>query len=284
MSLDMRDRAAGLAAMAGCALLWSTAGLLIKVLDWNAFAIAGGRSTVAAVFIFIWLKRPKFTLSFPQIGAALAHTATMLLFVYANKHTTSANAILLQYGAPIYTAFLGYLLLGEKIRLEHFIALICVGGGMVLLLKDDLAGMSPAGDIAAIVSGVTFALYFIFMRMQKGGSPLESSLIAHTLTALIAFAVASFLPVPHIDVKSIAVIIILGVFQIGIASILLSYGIVRVSAIQGMIVAGLEPVFNPVWVFLATGELPGPSGLAGGIVILAAVTVSSIITARRKVS
>lgn len=268
--------------MAGCAFLWSTAGILIKLLDWNPFAIACGRSLVAAVFLYIWMGRRRFKVTALSLGAALALAATMLLFVFANKHTTAANAILMQYGSPIYTAFLGYFLLREKIHIEHYLALLFVAAGMVLLLKDDLGGGSPAGNIAALASGVTFSLYFILMRKQTGSSPLESNLLAHLITAALALAVALFLPAPSMSPKSVAVILALGIFQIGIANILIAYGILRVTALQGIIVAGIEPVFNPIWVFLATGEMPGPSGIAGSLVIFAAVLGSSIVTMKRK--
>jgi drug/metabolite transporter (DMT)-like permease len=137
------------------------------------------------------------------------------------------------------------------------------------------------GNITAIGSGITFAAYFVFMRMQKDGSPLESNLLAHVMTATVGFIIALFMPAPAITFKAVSAIIVLGVFQIGVAAILLSWGIKRVSAVQGSIIAGLEPVFNPLWVFLALGEKPGSNSLVGGAIIITAVVVSSVITARR---
>jgi len=157
-----------------------------------------------------------------------------------------------------------------------------VAGGMALFFMGDIGGGSMAGNLAAIAAGVTFAAYFVFMRMQKDGSPLESNLLAHAITAIVGFVVALFMPTPQFSLKAAAAIGALGVFQIGLAAVLLSWGIKRVNAIQGSIIAGLEPVFNPLWVFLALGERPGPNALAGGAVIIAAVIGSSIVTARRK--
>jgi len=281
MTSAEKDRGLGALALAATAFFWSLAGLLIKLIDWNPFAIACGRSVVAAVFLLAWMRKPKLTFSGPQIGAAIASSATMLLFIYANKATTAANAILLQYGSPIYTAILGALFLREKPKLEHWLAFVAVAGGMALFFMGNLGGGSIKGNIAAILAGVTFSAYFVFMRMQKDGSPLESNLLAHILTATIGFVIALFMPAPRITGVSIAAIVALGVFQIGMAAILLSWGIKRVSAIQGSIIAGLEPVFNPLWVFLALGEKPSPNSLAGGAIILLAVILSSIVTARR---
>ncbi|HPE88807.1 MAG TPA: EamA family transporter [Spirochaetales bacterium] len=282
MTYQQKDRGLGALALAGTAFLWSLAGLLIKLVDWNPFAIACGRSVVAAVFLLLWIRKPKFTFSMPQIGAAVASSATMFLFIYANKATTAANAILLQYGSPIFTAILGAFLLKEKPRAEHWVAFAMVAGGMALFFMGDIGGGSMAGNLAAIAAGVTFAAYFVFMRMQKDGSPLESNLLAHVITAIVGFVVALFMPAPQFSLKAAAAIGALGVFQIGLAAVLLSWGIKRVNAIQGSIIAGLEPVFNPLWVFLALGERPGPNALAGGAVIIAAVIGSSVVTARRK--
>jgi len=277
-----KDRGLGALALSGTAFFWSLAGLLIKLVDWNPFAIACGRSLVAAVFLLIWIRKPKFTFSGAQIGAALASTSTMLLFIYANKATTSANAILLQYGAPIYTAILGAIFLKEKPKAEHWLAFVAVAVGMTLFFMGDIGGGGLAGNIAGVASGLTFAAYLVFMRMQKDGSPLESNLLAHILTATIGLIVALFLPAPRITGTALLAIGALGVFQIGVAAILLSWAIKRVSAIQGSIISGLEPVFNPLWVFLVLGEKPAPNALAGGAIIITAVVVSSLVTARRE--
>jgi drug/metabolite transporter (DMT)-like permease len=267
--------------MAGCALLWSLAGLFIKLLDWNPFAIACGRSAIAAVFIFVWLRRPRFTFSLPQILAAMAYSATMLLFVYANKATTSANAILLQYGEPVYVAIIGSFLLKERPKAEHWIAFAFVALGMGLFFAGGLGGGSALGNIAAATAGLTFALYAIFMRMQKDSSPLESALLAHLMTAAISFVGCLFLPAPRIDAASLAAIAGLGILQIGLASVLFAVGIKRVTALDSSLIGVLEPVFNPVWVFLATGEAPGSNALAGGGIIIAAVLGSTLFSLRR---
>lgn len=281
MSDKQQHRGLGALAMAGAAFCWSTAGLLIKLVDWNPFAIATGRSIVAALFLLIVLKKPKFTFSPAQILAGVASSATMFLFIYANKATTAANAILLQYGSPIYTAFLGMMLLHEKPRLEHWLAFTAVAGGMALFFMGDLGGGSLAGNIAAVAAGVTFALYFVLLRMQKDGSPLESNLLAHLLTASIGFIVSLFMEPPVFTAGAAAAIVALGVFQIGLAAVLVSWSLKHITAVQGSIIAGLEPTFNPLWVFLVLGEKPGPNSLLGGAVIIAAVVISSAVSTHR---
>lgn len=276
------SKSAGIAAMAATAILWSIAGLFIKVIDWNPIAIAGSRSLIASAVILIYLRHPRIHLSFPQVAAAVANAATMLLFVSANKATTAANAILLQYFAPVLTVFTGAILLKERARVEHFVALPLVAGGMVLMFFDELGGGRLLGNVLALMSAVTFSFYFVFMRMQKDDSPLESILLSHWLTAGTCLVISLFLPVPDITLKSLAAIAVLGIVQIGLTAVLFTIAIKRISAVQANLIAVIEPVFNPIWVFLVIGEAPGTGALIGGGMIILAVTAASIISTRRK--
>ena len=112
--MENLNKSIGFLAMAATAFLWSIAGLFIKIIEWNPIAIAGMRSFIASIAILIYLRHPRINFSFPQIAAAVTNAATMLLFVSANKATTAANAILLQYLAPVLTVFIGAVLLKER--------------------------------------------------------------------------------------------------------------------------------------------------------------------------
>jgi drug/metabolite transporter (DMT)-like permease len=280
--MENSNKNAGILAMAATAFLWSIAGLFIKVIDWNPIAIAGMRSFIASIVIFVYLKRPEFHFSFPQIAASITHAVTMLLFVTANKTTTAANAILLQYMAPVLTAFIGAVLLKERPRVEHFVALPLAVAGMIIMFFDELGGGKLFGNVLALISALTFSFYFVFMRMQKEGSPLESILLSHWLTAIICIIISLFLPFPQVTLKSLAAIAVMGIVQLGLSSILFSFAIKRVSAVSANLIAVIEPVFNPVWVFIAIGEAPGAQALIGGGIIVLAVTIASVISARRR--
>ena len=185
----------------------------------------------------------------------------MLLFVAANKTTTSANAILLQYVGPVFTAVIGAWLLKERARWEHWVAFVFVAAGMVLLFMDKLGGGRLLGNVLALLSGLAFSFYYVFMRMQKDGSPLESILLAHWLTAAIGLGVALFLPLPRLHLEGGRRHRHAGAsFQVGLAAILFAAAIKRITAVSANLIAVIEPVFNPVWVFLALGEAPGPAG------------------------
>ncbi len=271
----------GILAMVATAVLWSIAGLFIKVIDWHPLTIAGFRSLIASAVVFLYLKRPHLHWSFPQIAAAVMNATTMLLFVAANKTTTSANAIILQYIAPVCTAFIGAWLLKERTRAEHWIAIVLVTAGIVVMFMDKLGGGRMLGNVLSLLSGAAFSFYFVFMRMQKDGSPLESILLAHWLTAAIGLTATLFVPAPRFTLRAVGAILVLGTVQVGVAALLFAAAIKRISAVTANLIAVVEPVLNPVWVFLALGEVPGAKAVIGGLVILAAVTGASVVSARR---
>jgi drug/metabolite transporter (DMT)-like permease len=265
-----------------CAVLWSTSGLFIKLLSWHPIIIAGGRSLIAAVFLLairqIFPRRWGGGKDKPLLvfAAGASYAATMLTFVIANKLTASANAILLQYSAPVWACLLAWLMIKEKPRIQQWAALVLVVCGMIIFFKDGLTGGAFFGDALAVISGILFGAHSVFMRMQKEGNPADSLLLSHIITA--AFAVPFFfLYPPDFTPASIGAISFMGIFEIGCTSLLFSYGIRRVPVVQAMLTAAIEPVLNPLWVLLATGEIPSLSALTGGAIIVGAVVLSSII-------
>ncbi len=263
-----------------CAFLWSLGGLFIKLVDWTPLGIAGARSLLGGLTILLLIRKPKITFSAPQILAALCNAGTMILFVYANKLTTSANAILLQYGAPLYVAVFAWILLKERPRWEHWVGLIMILGGMTLFFREKVSPGNSLGNLLAIVSGFTFAFYAIFMRMQKSGSPVESILLSHLLVFL--FSLPSILSTPPaLSGSGWVSLVVLGIFQIGLSSVLFARGIKGITTIQAMLITTLEPILNPLWVFLFLHEVPTRNALIGGGMIVLAVTFSSIISAYR---
>lgn len=267
--------------LALCALLWSSAGFLIKFAQWDPFAIAGARSLVAFLVMLAFVRRPRFDFSANQVLAAVSYALTMILFVLANKLTTSANAILLQYTEPIYIILLAPLLLrNEKTDWVDWLAVAGVLGGMYLFFVGELELRANLGNLVALASGVCFALFALFMRRQKDGNPAESFMLAHAITFAVSlpFMFRAGMPTP----VSLGALTLLGVFQIGLPSILYSRGIKGVSAISSALITMIEPVMNPVWVFLLVGEKPTPGALAGGAIILATVTARTVLKVRKK--
>lgn len=201
----------------------------------------------------------------------------MFLFVTANKMTTAANAILLQFTAPIYVALLSFFILKEKVRRLDWLVIAIVFGGLSLFFLDDMTTGNLIGNLLALLAGFTFAVTVVALRYQKEGSPLESTLLGNFMTFLLALPFIATAPIP--DTKSIIGLIILGIFQLGLAYILFANAIKYVTALEVTLLNVVEPLCNPIWVFLFIGEAPTRNALIGGIIVLTAITVRSIFSA-----
>lgn len=264
----MKDRTKAIIQLIIASILWSTGGLLIKLVDWNPIAIAGSRSFIAGLVIFAYLKKPKITMSKPQVVGAIAYATTVILFVMANKMTTSANAIMLQYTSPAFVAILGMWLLRERIHWFDLLSILFVIGGMVLFFNDASGTGNMLGNLIAVISGFFLAVVTVALRFQKDGSPVETMLLGNFLTFIVAIPfIFGGLP----DLKSIAAIIVLGIVQLGISYILYGLAIKHLGALEAVLITVIEPLLNPFWVFLVVGEKPTALSLLGGLVVLIGV-------------
>jgi drug/metabolite transporter (DMT)-like permease len=257
------------------AILWSKGGFLIKYIQWHPVAIAGGRSILAALIMWAYVKKPKFTWSSIQIMGAVAYALTVILFVIANKLTTAANAILLLYTGPIYVALFSFWFLKEKITTIDWITILTVIGGMALFFMEKLSHDGLLGNIIAILAGISFAWLALCLRKQKDESPLESLILGNILTGIIGlpFIIDSGIP----SQQSMIALIVLGVFQLGLPYILYSKAIKHVSALDAVLIPVLEPILNPIWVFLLLGESIGIWPMIGGAIIIIAITIRAIL-------
>jgi len=268
-----------IASLVAASVLWSSGGLLIKFVIWNPLAIAGVRSAIAAVTVMAAVGKPHFRLSFPQIGGAISYAATVILFVSATKLTTAANAIILQYTAPIYVALFSSRFLKEKIHWFDSAAVAVVLCGIFLFFLDDLTAGGYFGNALALCAGFSMAWLGLFLRKQKDASPVETVLLGNLITVCVTFPfMLSGRPGPFgwLGLGT------LGVFQIGLSYVLYSHAIKKVKAIDAMLIFTIEPILNPVWVYLFIGETPGHWALAGGVLVLAAVVARGVYIARMK--
>jgi len=272
---DKTAKITALLFLAVTAALWSLGGLLIKSVSAHPLAIAGVRSLLAALVMRIVLGKPKITGSKEQIAAALAYTGTVIFFVSATKYTTAANAILLQYTAPIYVAILSAWLLKERTSSFDWLTIIVVLAGMSLFFIDHLSAKGLFGSILAIASGLTFAFLNIFMRMQKDESPWESVFLGNLLTAVIGIP---FLFLSWPNTSGWFYLFLLGTLQLGAPYILYAKAIKQATALEAVLILVLEPILNPIWVYFFLGETPGLWALVGGTIVVAAITLRSILS------
>ena len=260
-------------------LLWSTGGLFIKMTTLDAFAVNAGRSLLAALTVAIFTYRKGLRLDKFTLLTSFLYAGTLTCFVYANKNTTAANAIFLQYTAPIYILIFSPLILKEKFRVADLITVIvCLAGMSFFFLEpqnaaNKLAADIFSGNIAALFSGLFFGLFFILLRHPRSLSknPALPVFYGNLLIVLLMLPFLFYNP-PKPNGSDILAVLFLGVFQIGIAYILFTKGISEgVRSLDASIIGFVEPLLNPVWVFLFVGERPSLWALIGGAIIISAV-------------
>jgi drug/metabolite transporter, DME family len=273
--------------LVSAALLFSTGGAAFKAITLNAWQVAGFRSAIAALVLLIALPEARRGWSWRIVPVAMAYAATLVTFVVANKLTTSANAIFLQSTAPLYLLLLGPLVLREPIRRADVLYMLGVLGGITLFFIGTESAVATApdpqrGNAIALVSGVVYALMLAGLRWLARDPRNSTGLAASVLGNIFAFActMPMALPVASVTGTDVAVLVYLGVVQIGLAYILLTRGLRHVPAVEATTVLMIEPALNPVWSWLLHGERPGALSLTGGVLILLASVVNTWRRAR----
>jgi drug/metabolite transporter (DMT)-like permease len=259
-------------------ILWSLGGVLIKSVEWHPMAKAGARSGIAAVVIYFWMRPPRFSVSKNQLFGAAAYASTVTFFVISTDLTTAANAIFLQYTAPAYVAVLGWRMLGERTRPADWACIALASAGVGLLCRDGFGTGSLPGILAGMASGLGMALMVVLLRRERAGSPETTLLLGNIATAVIGLPFG-FEKMP--TGLEWGLMGILGVFQIGVPYILYALAIRQVSALEAVLIPLLEPVLNPLWVFIFRREIPGPWSLAGAGLVLGGVLLRGLAGARK---
>ena len=264
------------------AALWSIAGILMKQIPWSGFVIAGFRSLLAGVVMACYMaaRRLKFAMNRQSLFGGAALCGTMTLFSVANKTTTAANAIVLQFTSPIWILLISALFLKKRFRRADILAVAFTFLGIVLFFVDGLHAGKTAGNIVALGSGLCFGLYYMSLGDCREADRMSAVLLAHFLTFLIGIpAVAATRPA--ISATALLCLFILGVFQLGIPYVLLAHASGWCPPLVCALLGALEPLLNPVWVALFDGEIPGIQALIGGVIVIAAVTALCIYDAKK---
>ena len=248
------------------ALLWSLGGLFIKLVDLNPLMITGIRSLGAAIVFLFYIKRPKWYWGKYFIGGILSYSSMVILYVFSIRLTTAANAIFLEFTAPLWVVIFGYFILKEKVTKFDIVAMLFIFLGMGLFFIDELSFYGFWGNIMALVAGICLALVTVFIRKEKDYA-FEIVLYGNTITALIClpYILKGFSDSSSLD---LLLIFALGVFQLGIPYLLYTHALKYVNAIDAILVGMIEPVLNPVWVFLFIGERMGEWAFFGGSMVL----------------
>jgi len=269
----------------GAAVLWSTGGLFIKAIQLSAFELSFGRSLLAAITIAIFTRREGFGINKISAVTSILYAALIILFVLATKLTTAANAIFLQYTAPVYVLLLEPILYKEKFRGRDFITVALCLGGMTLFFVGKLRPQDVSGNLLALASGVAFALFVLLMRHSKARDVNRASSAIYGNLIAVAICTPWFLGAAKrgISATDFACIAYLGIVQIGFAYLLFTLAMARgVRSLDAGIIGYIEPVLNPVWVFLFIGERPSGWAMIGGLIIVTSVIFHTLIEIRAK--
>ncbi len=285
-ALERRGSFAVLAA----ALLWSTGGLFIKEVSLDAWGISFWRSSFAAITISViyFFQRNRWNHTHTEwrewfspfvLLSALCYALLLVLFVIATKLTTSANAIFLQYTAPIYVLFIEPMLSGTKMKRGDLGTVAISTAAMALFFIGKFEPRGFWGNIAALASGVAFAAYALILKHERATeqSRWQIVIVGHIMIAG-AMPIIALTGNTHIAVSTgdFTRLLYLGIIQIGIAYAFFTYGISHVRAIDATLIAMVEPVLNPVWVFLGVGERPANFAIVGGIIILSLSIIRTV--------
>jgi len=262
------------------AILWSVAGVIIKSVDWNPVAIASVRGLAAALTI-AFLARKSLDWTPPvrsQWVLAVCMAAISLCFVTATKLTTAANAILLQYTAPVWVALAAPLILRERTSGRDWFFIVIAFGGMALFFLDALSPEGFWGIMAGFMCGILFAGLAISLRYSKDHQRMKSIVLGNFLVASLGLI---FCRPPWPSAAEMMLVILAGVFQIGLAYYLFTLASSGVSSLEMVLVTALEPVLNPIWVLIFINEKPGFWALIGGSIVLITITAWSVLKTLR---
>jgi drug/metabolite transporter, DME family len=273
------------------AVLFSTGGAAIKAVELSGWQVASFRSGIAAFVLLLMLPEARRGWGWRASLVGVAYAATMVLFVLANRQTTSANAVFIQSTSPIYLVFLGPLLLAERTSRRDVLFLIPLLGGLALFLvgaQDPLrtAPNPQLGNIFAALSGFCWALTTVGLRWlgtrsAGQGSPL-AAMVAGNLIAFVAVLPMAWPVATAVPASSWLILGYLGVFQIALPYSFVARAIGQVRALDASLIFLIEPAFNPVFAWLVHREVPGTGPMVGALVILGTSLVRAVVESRQR--
>lgn len=266
-----------------CAALWSIAGIFIKLIPWPGIIIAAFRSLIAGatIGVYMLMKRYKLIVNKQTIIAGIFEGGVFICFVCANKLTTAANAIVLQYTSPVFIVLFSALIFRQKIKKQDLWVVILTVIGITLFFFDSIEAGSVSGNLVAILAGVLMALMFVFMGELEGEKRFSALLIGQLFVFVVGtpFILTKDIPLSAVPILSV---FILGVFQLGISYVLYGRASGFCPPLACCLLGALEPLLNPIWVLIFDGEKPGLYALCGGIVVIASITAWCIASNREK--
>lgn len=264
----------GILLMLACALLWSANGLCIKLTPWNSMVLAGWRGFAGAVTLFLAMKllKMKISINVRTVLIGVCVCATGFLYIIANRLTTAANAIVLQYTSPVWLVVLSMAFFKKRYRWLDYAALLLTVGGIALFFMDELGLGGALGNLIAVIDGCSLGAAYLLMGESEGGNRLSGTLVGLVLMAIVGIPFTAVYP-PEVTATSAAMVAVMGIFMLGLPYALYSVAINYCPPLGCVLISSIEIVLNPMWVWLGTGEMPDTFALIGSAIILITVTL-----------
>lgn len=264
-------------------ICYSLGGICMKGIAWNGMAVNGGRTAIAVVVMGIYLLLTRQKLRFNRwiFLGALSVSCTNILFAIANKMTTAANAIVLQYTAPIFVIVLTAIFMHKRPGRLDLAACAVVFGGVLCFFVESLSGGSLTGDMLALISGVSYAVVFMLNDLPDGDA-LSAAFCGHVISAVVGLPF--LLQEREFGSSTMVSLLVLGVFQVGLAFIFLGEGLKTTPAVTASLVSGLEPVLNPILValFYPGVDKIGLVSLVGAVIVVVGVIGYNVLLAKQE--
>lgn len=267
----------GMLLLVVCSLLWSISGVMIKGIPWEAPVIAGFRSLFAGgvMAVYIRVSGMRFRVSRVSAVTAVTMSCMFLCFTLANKLTTAANAIVIQASSPVFVLLYNVIAKKQRARRLDVLTVVLTFIGISLFFLEQMDGGMLLGNLIALFSGVLLAATYITTYAAKPEERMNGILLSHLLTALIGIPFAFVTPFSIAAAPALGVLV-LGVVQLGIPYMLFGLAVQHCPPLACSLIGMLEAVFNPIWVFLYTGERPSFLSLLGGVLVLASIAYWAI--------
>lgn len=264
-----------------CSIMWSIAGILFRFIDCNPFVIAGWRSFFSMITVFVFMKISKMKIHFTKNALlnAVFLSLTYFAFVSANKLTTAANAIVLQFTSPVFILLLSFFIFKKKIIRADVLAVAFTLSGIALFFFDKMDSGRLSGNLVGILSGIFMAAMYVFCGESGDDERMCGILLGHIITAAVGIAFTPFTQ-NTLDLSAFFWLAVLGVVQLGIPYILVGLALKSCPPLACCLIGVIEPLLNPLWVFLIDGEIPGTMSFVGATVILITITVWCIYKGR----
>ncbi len=272
---NLSDHSKGMFAVLITALLWSSGGLLIKLITLTPMQLSFFRCLIAAIVFGIIFGKKVLKVNKLAILNAVFYATVLTSFVIATKTTTAANAIFLQSTAPIYVLIFEPIISKTKWEKINIITIAVCFLGMILFFIGELSPGHLEGNIVALLSGAAFAAFFLGMKKNEKEYQQSAIFYGNIIVALIC--IPFILELEKLSFSDLWMVSFLGVFQIAVAYAIFTYGIKRILAVEASIISMFEPVLNPFWVFIGYGEVPTIYAIIGGIIIISAISVRTLV-------